>query len=303
MIHLPEFFRWQSENKSFYFSGASLAVYLIFAILTGISVLLLWTFKRPIYRWFNAKSTHLRIFSTRALKTTIGASIIVFMSLRSLLLIVSNYKNMYEALPFHLCRLLLIVTAFCLLFNKLNFIKYYGSVALIGALVAIVNPSFDFVEPIKPQKIGLDSIYFYDYIFIHCFLILIVAAIFVITPTQLKPIDFLITLILFIAIALLAFGINWLTYEYASSNSWKSNYLYLGKDDINSQANLFGPLSKWPWNLITWICVGLLAHGISMIIWMVQDKIVIDLINGKFSIKIRRSEHWHRFKAKSFVKV
>lgn len=77
---------------------------------------------------------------------------------------------------------------------------------------------------------------------------------------------------------------------------WQTNYLYLGKDEVNSQSNLFGVLSKWPWNIFTWTFLGLIFYSIFIAIWIIQDKVQIDFMNGKMSISVKKSDRWIEFK-------
>lgn len=290
-----EFFRWQPDNKHFYFKGISLALYITCVVASFLAVILIWIFKNPIHRWYNSKSIHLGTLSSKSLKILIGSITIVFMIIRSLMLWFAKYPNIYEIIPFHLCRLMLLFTALSLVFNKVNLIKYFGPIAIIGCIIALLYPSFDFVPATKPQKIGIDSAYFYDYILCHCFLLIITSMLLATHRIQIKAKDLLITTIFFICLALIMFGINLVTYIYAPKG-WQTNYLYLGKDEVNSQSNLFGVLSKWPWNLFTWTILGLIFYSIFVAIWIVQDKVQIDFMNRKMSISVKKSDRWVEFK-------
>ncbi|WP_260359458.1 YwaF family protein [Mycoplasma sp. HS2188] len=292
---IPEFFRWQGDNKSFYFEGISLIIFNVLFALTVLSMILLWLFKKPISRWFNNKNKHLIILSKVQLFRLIGSITLVFMFLRSVLLIISHFPTQWEALPFHLCRFMLLLSALCLVFNKVDYVKYFGHVAIIGALIALSKPDLNFENGIVPFRTGLDSYYFYDYILIHSFLILLTSALYIVSNPRFKAKDILYAVIFFFSTTIIIFSINWLTSVYAN-DSWKTNYFYLGKDEINSQKDIFGPLSKWPYNLFSWSILGTIVATISISFWFWQDSFYLDKINKKWVFVKQKSIRWIEFK-------
>ncbi|WP_029608787.1 YwaF family protein [Mycoplasma simbae] len=291
-----EFFRWQGEDKLFYFEGVSLGFYIGCVALAFVALILMWFFKHVIRNWFNSKKTHLRVFKQKGLFRLIGSIIILFMILRSLVLSIGRYPSEWEILPFHLCRLMLVFTALSLIFDAPQLVKYFGAIGMLGAIVALVKPDLSFagVSASGAYRVGLDSIYFYDYILIHTFLLLGIAALFIVRKIQFRAKDLLITLIFFTLIAIVMFFVNWVTFVYAPDN-WKTNYFFLGKDEVNTQKDVFGPLSHWPYNLLSWTFAGWVLATIASMIWMLQDKVYFNRINGKWVFKIQKSNRWKEF--------
>lgn len=298
---MPSFFDWHYANKQFRFEGVSFTIFYLVFSLSIICGFLLWFFKRPINRWFNSKERHLGFLSKRALFATIGSLIIVFMATRSTFVLFNNYPFPWEVLPFHLCRLMLLFLGLCLVFNRLELVKYFGAVALIGAFIALVNPSFEFEKIPKGVKpaVGLDSVFYYDYILIHNFLFLGIMSAFVIHKMNFKAKHLIIQISFFLCLALFMFGINWLTSlltkDVKNPHVWQTNYLYLGKDEVNAQKNIFGPASHWPYNLISWSVVGIIACILATCFWLAQDSIFIDKINNKWVFKYQKTSNFKNF--------
>ncbi|MBU4693855.1 YwaF family protein [Mycoplasma zalophidermidis] len=292
---LPEFFRWQGENKHFSFSGISLIFYIITFAIVFVCVLLLWIFKNLLRRWFSTKDTHLRVFKTKILFRFIGITTLIFMVFRSYILYVSNYPTRWEILPLHLCRLTMIFLSLTLILNRIDLVKYFGHLAIIGSILAIIKPDFDFAKTINDvSPIGLDSFYYYDYILAHSWLLLATSSLYAIKYIDLKIKDWVITVIFFSCVATLMFFINWITFKYAPKG-WKTNYFYLGDDSINPQKNVFGVASNWPYNLLSWTFIGIIATSISTMFWIFQSKFTFDKFDNKFKFKLVKAQRWEEF--------
>ncbi|WP_165381425.1 YwaF family protein [Mycoplasmopsis phocirhinis] len=298
---VPEFFRWQGENKLFHFEGISLATFNMIFSLAVLTMIMMWIFKKPISRSFNNKDKHLLFLTKKQLFRLIGSIILIFMLARIILIITIKYPTQWEVLPLHLCRFMLFLSALSLIFNKTHYVKYFGHIAIVGAMIALSRPDFDFENGLKPFRTGLDSYYFWDHITTHSFLLILTSFLYVVSSSKFKAKDLLYTMLFFLITTIIIFIINWISDVYAPT-SWKTNYFYLGQDAYNTQKDVLGVLSKWPFNLFTWTTLGAGVAVVSILFWIWQDNFYLDKINSKWVFVKQKSTRWVEFK-NSFPKI
>ncbi|UUD35012.1 YwaF family protein [Mycoplasmopsis caviae] len=294
----PKGFLSYTGNK-LNFSGFSYVFFFIVTALTFISVLLIWLFRREIKKNYEQKEKIL-FLSKRIFWLICGSIILIGMIIHIVILSIDKFYNYWEYLPLHFCRIMLLFIALSLITNRMEYVKYYGYLAIICGLLALMKPDFNFLkekDKTIPFPIGIDNIYYWDYIFAHCSVVIIPTVFYALSNDKIKFKDTLYSGAFFVALALIIFFLNWAVYTYASDFGWKTiNYWYLGKDEFNGFKNFFGPLSRWPFNILTYIVLGAVLIIISTIFYCVQDKVYLAKEDNKWVFKWAKSENWKIYK-------
>ncbi|MEA4115703.1 YwaF family protein [Mycoplasma sp. 744] len=273
------------------FNSLSKLVLLIIGLLGIFLALAMWFFKNLIYRSYQNKIIKISNVNLTLFWRLFGLITLLGVILRSVLLVLVKYPFLWEIFPLHLCRLILVFCAFSMLINKNHWIRYFGPIGILGATTALLLPEM------HNNNIGLDSYYYWDYIFTHWYVLLIPTFLLIINVKNYQFKDTFITLTLFFFLALLMFLINFIT----NTNKhipieWKSNYFYLGKNEFNTLKDFIKPLSFWPFNLFTFMFCILLYMVLFIAIWLLQSHIYIDLINKKIIIKWISNTNWKLYK-------
>lgn len=270
--------------------GVSQILFYTLAVLGGISIILLWIFKRPIKQHYLKHHYVLGIFTKRTFWTLFGVISLIGMGVRSSVLVLSHFENLWESIPLHFCRLMLIFLAITVIFNKLHWIKYFGAFSIIGGIVAISSPDLN-------KNIGLDNFYYWDYILAHLYVLVLPAVIYVLADIKYTFKDTLVTFAVMLSLTTMMFFINW---AIDSSNSvdlsWKSNYFYLGFDKYNSQSKLIPYILQWPFNYVTLTLSLTLYMTIYISIWCIQDKVYFAREESGWVFKWRKSKMWKKYK-------
>ncbi|WP_029905571.1 YwaF family protein [Mycoplasmopsis opalescens] len=307
-----------SQGNQLKFEGLSFAYFYTYVALCLIAVLIIWIFKKQIHNWYVAQNKVLGL-SKRAFYMTIGITILVYQVLRTSWTIFSDYPLKWEVLPLHFCRLFLMALALVSILNKPNWVKYFGIIGFLATLVALAIPSFEsmiFPKPRPknvPQNIGLDAFIFHDYLIVHTFILIYSVLLFIFVDEKITAKEIGFTFLGLSGIFLFISGINWLTNVFWMPNddakvSWASNFWYTGFDKINSQVNLMGPLTKWPFNIFTFMILGGISFVLLSFIWMLQKCIYLEKDeNNRYKIKVEKHAHWiaylNSFKQKKKEKV
>lgn len=299
--HIPNFFspeatvekgkiKLENINNTLTFSDPiSQGLYWGFFTLVMVTCILIYIFRRIIYENYQNR---LKIMGMKksVFWMIFGIISLVAIILRSWMVILTNYPNKWESLPLHFCRLMLVFIALCATFGKLGWIKFYGPLAITGAILAIIVPGVY-------KTIGPDNFWFYDYILAHGYILITVPLYYAFVRTKYTFQDTIVTIIFFFLLCLLIWTINLLTITFSGDEMWKSNYFYLGKDDYNEMYKLLGPIVKWPYNLFVFTLLGILVLTIWIILWCWLDKYHIEKVDGKIKAFTTKSEVWRIYKA------
>ncbi|RMX36067.1 integral membrane family protein [Mycoplasmopsis fermentans MF-I2] len=296
--HPKGFFSYSGNHLNF--TGFSQAFFYIIAFLSITCLLLIWLFHRQIKQKYLVK-IKLFYLQKRTFWLLFGLIILLGMVIHIIILAADKFHRAWEYLPFHFCRILMLLIALSLIFNKLHYVKYYGFLAIISGLLALVKVDFNFMQEEDKDiifPIGIDNWYYWDYLFAHVFVLLMPAVMYALSNNKIRFKDSIFTVIFFSTLSLTMFLINWITYTYSKELTWKTmNYFYLGPDEYNSFRDFMGPLSKWPYNLFTYIFIGILAVIISTIFYCFQDKIYLAKVKNKWVLKWIKSENWKIYRS------
>ncbi|WP_338822312.1 YwaF family protein [Mycoplasmopsis felifaucium] len=266
----------------------SQALYWTIFMLTLVACLLIYLFRRVIRQNYQNK-TLIMSMRKKDFWILIGSITLTMIIARSILVLATNYPMLWEIVPLHFCRLILLFIAFSLIFNKLNWIKYYGHLGIFGALLSVFIPGIY-------KSVGADNFWFYDYILAHAFILLMISLMFAFTRDKYKFEDTVITVILFGSLCFAMWIINLSTASFAHNIRWRSNYFYLGKSEYNDMYSRLGWIVEWPLNLLTFTLLGILVLTLSVVLWCLTDKIHIEKQDGKIKAYIFKSEVWAYYK-------
>ncbi|ADE19920.1 YwaF family protein [Mycoplasma crocodyli] len=304
------FFSWTGNHYTFH-DITSQVIFHGFSIICFIAFFLLWLFKREITKSYQVKNSFLKRNESLVFQV-IGFAILLFIILRISMLISRSYPNMWEIVPLHLCRLTLFLLAIFLIIKKTEYFKYVAIVQVGGAMIALLIPDMRFAYTFTEsaifngqaynagQKIffsvGWDNFFFMDYLLAHGFAILVPLIFFILKPTVITKKDTVLSFTFFGTILVTVFFINWTSYTFATSPVWKSNYFYVGKDDVNNLSNLFGVLSHWPFNVFTFTLFGAIYLLSGTGVYLLQDSVYFAKDNGKWVFRIQKSKAWLAYK-------
>ncbi|VEU78157.1 YwaF family protein [Mycoplasmopsis columbinasalis] len=270
-------------------SGLSTIIYFSLVTLTVLSCVLLWFLKSSVKKQYSMHSTILGMRKITFWRV-FGLLTIIFAMGRSVVLAVNDFPNLWEVIPLHLCRTAIFLIGIILIFNKLHWIKYFGSISLLGAFIAISYPG-------AGQNIGVDSFYFWDYYVAHTFLCLITSYLIIVVKAKYTFKDTIVTINIIFVYCVILFVINYIT---DISNSvperWKANYLYLGLTQSKQDISFLAQILVWPYNFFIVTGVLIAYIPISILIWCLQNKLNIRLENKKLKISIRHSRTWRKYK-------
>lgn len=264
------------------------SIYWILAALGIISIILIYLFRRIIRTNYLLKTKIIGI-NKKAFWFTFGILILLYIITRSFLIVISKFENQWESIPLHFCRLMLLFISFCLIFNRLNWIKYYGHLALLGTLLALFIPGFN-------HNNGVDNFWYWDYLFAHILILILITIMFSITTFEYSFQNTIETIIFFWILTIIIWTFNLISTDYISVPGWKSNYFYLGKDEYNDMYKVVGVLLKWPYNIITVPLTGIIILTLTIVIWFWLDKFHIDKKDNKIVFYVTKSQMWNFYK-------
>lgn len=315
---------WSWVGTSYKFSDSlSKGTFYLFAALFVLTIILLWLFKRPIYKHYSSNNTGLLKRNEGVVFQIVGLLVIVFTVVRMVIMFEQDFQRSWEVIPLHLCRFAVVATGLILLFKKTDLIKYLAIIQIGGAAIALAVPDLNFRYEYNPNLINLtfptqtlvsdvigdnglrnvtfsvgpDNYNFIDYLLAHGFALISPVVFLIIKPSKMHVKDTIITFGFFASLLILVFFINWTTSSFSSSPRWKSNYFYVGTDDVNFvYADVLGPLSRWPVMLFTMLFLGIVFLLTGIVFYGIQDIVVLEIIKGKISITISKSKNWTIYK-------
>ncbi|WP_025755735.1 YwaF family protein [Mycoplasmopsis cricetuli] len=268
----------------------------------------IWVLKRQIYAKYqliykaNPQKQH------KLIKIA-GWITLIFMFLKSILLIISDYPDTWEILPLHFCRLCIMFFAFLMIFNKMNMIKYVAFASVLGALLALLIPDLkSTLVASEDQIIGDVNILkgenvmaytwkqylFYDFFITHAFSLLLPIILSVLFPYKITLKDNIYTYFGFVIVMIILFLINLIANSTGFKN-WNSNYLYLGKIGLSGFPLIISKLGIWAWTIFTLLTVGIIYIVFASLFFIIQDKIHFHFKKNKF-IFLSKSDKWITYK-------
>lgn len=275
-------------------------------ILSFLSVLLLWIYKKPIgYNYHNQYL--LRTKKNNFLIQISGVIVLICVLLRSILLVSTNFPNMWEALPLHYCRLMLVGFGVILMLKKIQCVKYLAMPSVLGAVMALSIPElrvsyfysgadFDVIKNVtlvhgeNIMNFTWKNYFFYDYFLAHIFVLLAPFVLGILFPFKWSFKDLNVTLGIFLGLITFFFVVNFLTNQYAQPE-WKSNYFYLGYATVPLLQQFVPLIGRWP-NILLWeYLLAIFYVYFATVIYLYQDVIIFQFKSGfriifRFSSKI-----------------
>ncbi len=293
------FLSWQGNAMTF--KESLWMVYLIYALLI-VGCLLVFIFKDNVRKFYlrNAKTV-------TSVSQGLGIFIISLSIFRITILAVGGYPNLWELVPFHFCRLFILLISLSLAFRQINLVKYFSVFAIGGGIMGLLIPDLNNSEywtEFGGADLGLDSYVFWDYFFIHTSSVFL--SVFLLT--SLKPVfyksEMAYTIITMASFTILLFLTN-LALANVTDSRWRSNWFYLGIPSVNGiddiLAPFLGPLVSYPAILFTFMTIGSIIYvGVTMI-YINSDSIKFVLWDEEksahtFKIKFVPSENMYQFK-------
>lgn len=202
----------------------------------------------------------------------VGIVGIIYQFAKMGLYMAGGYPLYWEHLMLHMCRIHFLAMMFMLAIRKKEWIKYIAFLAIGTAIFGFMfgNQAKGSIVGTKLQAfnkhgldfygVGADNFFFYDFFIFHIIIIILPVIFWVGNRWKLSTLDFYKVLVVYSGVAIIIWFTNWMTGEYAPLE-WKMNNWYMGIDKVNEQKNALGPLSNWPFNLLSFSFFGLLmAH-------------------------------------------
>ncbi len=288
------FLSWQGNKLTFSQSKWVVIVIYLLLFLTCLSIFL---FKSQIRKqYLNKPNIVVNVFQ-------IYGFIIISLSIfRIIILAIGGYPNLWELIPFHFCRMFVIIIGSLLIFRKLSLIKYFGIFAIGGGIFGLLIPDLGnspYWSQYGGMDIGIDNYIFWDYFIIHTSSIIMPIYLF----TCLKPSIYKST----ISYSLLWMGIFTIfvfILDIALSNvpnpRWRPNWFYVGIPKLNGiddkLSPILGPLSGYPTILFTFIAIGIFVYVGLTTIYIYSDSLDFIWINPEtkkvcFRIKKIKSQN------------
>lgn len=282
------FFSWQGNEMTF--AESKWMVYLIYSLLF-IGCLSIYLLKSQVRNnYLNHTKRVTNIFQ-------IYGAFIVFLSIfRIIILVIGGYPNLWEMVPFHFCRLFVILIGFSLLFKKINLIKYFGVLAIGGGIIGLLISDLsnsEYWSEFGGMEIGIDNYVFWDYFIIHLSSIIIPFYLF----TCLKPIFYkrtiTYTILIMGSFTVIIFLLN-ISLSNVPDVRWRPNWFYVGIPKINGIDDMLrpiiGPLASYPAILFTFIVIGMIMYLSFTAIYINSDRLDFiwkDVKTNKLCFKIK----------------
>ncbi|WP_416737960.1 YwaF family protein [Mycoplasmopsis meleagridis] len=287
-----------SPNSSWL--GTPKIVFYIFSVIAVLILFLVWFLHNLIYRNYQNREKIIGL-NKNVFMFLFGAFTIVGMFARSFILAINKYPYLWEILPLHLCRLMILFTAICLLINKQKWVKYFLPFSILGALLALFMPDMVKVQEQKVLLVGYDNFYYWDYILAHYYALIVPSIIYAINKNNYEFKDTLTTFVIFFILGTVMFLINYFTNvnSFVKEN-WKSNYFYLGTNEYNTLSELFGHYSHWPLNYVIYVLVIIVYILLYVFLFWAQSNFFIDKEEKKWIFKIAKNEEWENYKQSVF---
>lgn len=281
------FWSWQGNQISF---SQSQLIYWIVIMITITIIILMWAICKPLQ--FS------RSFSLTISHQIVGAILITLTIFRIVLLATGNYPHLWELIPLHFCRLMIVLIGLSLITKQKQFFKYLLVFTIIGAWFGIIFTDLnnsDYWQAKGGVAIGYDNYFFWDFLIIHC-LALIISSYFLNT----YRLDFtkrglLISTSCLTILTILIFFANWATAS-LSNKRWNANWFYLAPNQNNSVIlilkPLIGNLASWPWLLLVFLVLGYGLVAITYVLYFAFDYLIIN----QWRLVFNRNPQWHHFK-------
>ncbi|OAB48908.1 YwaF family protein [Mycoplasmopsis gallinarum] len=279
--------------------GISQYLFYIVILFCFILMISFWLFHRLIGPWYQKLLVKYNK-SIKAFWSTVGGITLIFVIFRSIVLVLSDFPNLWEAIPLHFCRLMLIWIALTLIFNKFNWLKYFAAFSILGGLVALAMPDFLKNPSTKEVRVGLDSFYYWDFLLAHFYVVVMPVLLLTLYPQKLTFKESIKTFLIFFTLSVLMLIINWITNDLTPDNKWSSNYFFLEQIPLKVNIKFAGSVNnKWvfrAYHLILFAIVGIIYIALYSMIWNILDKVYINKVNNQWIFKIQKSVAWSNFK-------
>lgn len=265
-------YSWKGNQISW--EDSTSIVYIIFA-LTIIASILIWIYGQKIRLFFAEDRRYFKNKISRAtLFRIMGFIGLTIMMIKLTMWIAQDWPWKWEFLHLHMCRSFALVVCFLLIFNKIEKVKYIAFYAILGAILGIlfsnakITPEFQagerqyfgYAEGTEAWNNagftwGWDNFYFYEFLWLHNFLILSVVFMSVVggEKARVNLVVFYRSAFFILMSAIIIFFANWImnaiSQNLSKSNqvAWDANWIFLGKEGIGT----FGKYSRWPFSIVT----------------------------------------------------
>ncbi len=265
------FLSWQGNKMTF--EESKWLVYVFYTIVL-LSLLFIFLFKDNIHRNYMKNQKVAIIFYQG-----IGIGIFSLSIFRIIILAIGGYPNLWELVPFHFCRMFILLISMALCFRRIDLIKYFGIFAIGGGIIGLIIPDLsnsEYWSEHGGMEIGLDNYIFWDFFITHSSSVVLSTYLF----ASLKPVfyksEISYTILIMSLFTIMVFLLN-LILSNVSDPRWKANWFYLSIPSINGiddmLAPYLGPLVSYPTILFTFIGIGIVMYLGFTFIYMVSDKV------------------------------
>ena len=284
------FWSWQGNQIDF---SQSQMLYWILIAFAFLAMITMWCLRKPI----QLKDLQIKIFHQ-----SIGGVLIVLTILRIILLAIGNYPHLWELIPLHFCRLMIVLIAISLITKQKQFLKQLVIFTIIGAWFGIIFTDLnnsDYWQQKGGVAIGYDNYFFWDFVIIHTSALIISTYYLSFYQLNFTKRSLLISTSALALLTILIFFANW-ALSYLDDPKWNANWFYLAPDRINSVISILKPmignLAAWPWLLLLFLALGYGLTIGSYLLYFGLDYLMI----VKFKIKINSNPQWLKFKASHY---
>ncbi|WHF53464.1 YwaF family protein [Mesomycoplasma ovipneumoniae] len=317
------YFDWRKSDldaNSYFF------IVYIGLILGLLSVLVLYFFRKNLETWYVHKNQiQFKVSLFYRVKNWfvfIGVLIWFFSYIsRTIILEINDYIYKWEYLPLHLCRLIVLICASLMIFNRTNWAKYIVIPGFLGSILALSFPQIGFdagivmddiefqgikldqnvteselINLAKTKNLGInwapDNYFFWEFIFSHLLSLVLPFFLTFINGknSKLDIKSFWKSVLFTFLMASFTFFLSWIIEKIIENQgdnrlkvAWNGNWFYMGKDGQPT----IGELGKWPWNFPVLTIIFLFAFFIVFFTKMFLEKLnfYLLIVNSKIEIK------------------
>lgn len=254
------FWSWQGNNLPWVKWGTA---HLIGVSIPILLMFLIWIFKSSIRKNFQNKDN---------LFFWVGIVTLFFFFLNRLLMIISGYPFEWEWVPFHLCRMSILLYGIFLVTKKTHLIKYVAFWSIGGSVAGLTLIDMgNIVDPttghVYVRSIGPDNYFWWDYFLAHGFGFVCPVFFWTVKGFKMNYKEFWISSGILLGLSFLAFFIDWIFAGYSV------NYFFLGKSSsfYLPLPGGAGVIADWPWRIISYSILGIAFTHALWLFWLLQQ--------------------------------
>lgn len=308
MKNTESFWNWQGNHLYW----PSYSKWIAFAI-AFIGLLLIFVFKKQIKQFNQNRKGKKSLFIFKdgdEMLRWFGVFMLAYTFAKIGIYEANDYPFKWEHLMLHICRIHFMIMMIFLVIKKKELIKYSTYISMMGAFFAIWFGQIDYGLNVAPNGTALtlkgqllidndftfyhqgwDNFFFYDFYFIHLFIILFPVYVWTANSYKITTVNLHRSQLIYIVGIVLIWVFNIIS-SYMPMEWWANNW-YIGPDAHNDFNEAIGWFSGWPQNLPSYLIIGIATSMIFHMIWIGQSCLEFNF--SKKFLSVKKNENWKLF--------